>query len=332
MPSERIWVGGYTEDMNGRSEGITLLAVLPDGSLELRGLATATASPSYLALSGDVLYAVGEGVPSVSAFRVTGDELNPLGARDAAGTAPCSLAVLRNRSFLVASCYGDGVVDVHPLAQDGAIGSTGQSLRGEGRGPRAEQDGPHAHDALQIDETTVLTTDLGADAVHVHALGADGLTRTGSIRFPAGVGPRDLLLHPSGALWVLTELSAEIFVLRREAGGFTIVGSVGLPGAEPGDHASALAISADGRFAYAGLRGSNRVAVFAVAEGGERLTPVDSVGSGGGGPRHLVMDGDRLRVANQLTDSVVTFGIGADGIPVPQSSLTVPSPTFLLPA
>jgi hypothetical protein len=42
------------------------------------------------------------------------------------------------------------------------------------------------------------------------------------------------------------------------------------------------------------------------------------------------MDGEYLRVANQLTSSVATFTIGSDGLPVAHSSLPVPSPTYLL--
>ena len=56
-----------------------------------------------------------------------------------------------------------------------------------------------------------------------------------------------------------------------------------------------------------------------------------SVGSGGGWPRHLVIDGEYLRVANQLTNSVVSFTLGVDGLPVLHSSLVVQSPTYLLP-
>jgi 6-phosphogluconolactonase (cycloisomerase 2 family) len=330
MSSDLIWVGGYTDDMSGAARGINLLTVAPDGSLENHGLAAASDSPSYLASSGDVLYAAGEGGPNVLAFRIVGDELHFVGIQGAAGGSPCAIAVVGDRRLLVAACYEDGVIDVHPLRPDGAIGRTSQSLRGDEPGPHVNQDGPHAHAALQVNSTTVATTDLGTDRVYLHALERDGLTRTGVVQFPAGTGPRDLLLHPSGALWVLTELSAEIFVLRPTESGYEIATSVILPGAQPGDHASALARSRDGRFVYSGLRGSDRIAILAVSGGGQQLAPVGFVDCGGGWPRHLVVDGDYLRVANQLTDSVATFAIGDDGIPVLKSSLTVPSPTYLL--
>jgi 6-phosphogluconolactonase len=330
VSSSRIWVGGYTDDMTGTAEGIGLLLVAEDGSLENHGLAVAADSPSYLASSGDTIYAAGEAARVVSAYRVAGNELHFLGLQNTAGETPCAVGVLGNRAALAVACYGDGTVDVHPLSADGALQKTAQSLRGVGKSSLINQTGPHAHSVLQVDATTVLTTDLGTDHVHIHSIDGDLLTRTGSLKFPSASGPRDLFLHPSGRIWVLAELSHEIFVLEREGDGFAIRGSVDLPGAAEGDHAAALALSEDGRFAYAGLRGSDLVSVLAVSDDGATLTPVGSVWSGGGWPRHLVIDGAYLRVANQLTNVVATFTLGADGLPVQHSTLAVPSPTYLL--
>ena len=330
MSASRIWVGGYTDDMNGSAAGIGLLKVAADGSLEDHGIAVAADSPSFLSRSGDMIYAAGEGGPTVSGYKIVGDELLFQGVQDAAGTFPCSLHALADRSALVVACYGTGTIDVHPLSPEGAIQKTGQTLRGEGAGVRIEQEGPHAHDVLQVDPTTLLTTDLGTDHVYVHRVEGDLLTRVGSVSFPAGTGPRDLFLHPSGLVWVVAELSQQLFVLRRSGDSFSIDSQVALPGADETDHASAIGLSTDGRFAYVGLRGSDNISVLAVSEDGATLTPAGFTGSGGGWPRHLVVDGSRLRVANQLTSSVVTFALGDDGIPVKESSLYVPSPTYLL--
>ncbi len=330
MSRSRIWVGGYTDDMNGTADGIGILTVAEDGSLEDHGLAAAADSPSFLARSGDLIYAAGEAAGVVSAYRVAGNELHFLGLQKTAGAGPCALGVLEDRTALIVACYGDGTVDVHPLDPDGSLHKTAQSLRGVDKSSRINQTGPHAHAVLQVDAHTLLTTDLGTDDVHIHSLDGDLLIRTGSVKLPAGTGPRDLLLHPSGLVWVLAELSHEIFVLGRHGDGFAVLSSAALPGAEDGDHAAALALSSDARFAYAGLRGSDQVSVLAVSDDGRALTPVGSVWSGGGWPRHLVVDGDYLRVANHLTNAVVTFTLGDDGIPVHHSTLAVKSPTYLL--
>jgi 6-phosphogluconolactonase len=322
-----IWVGGYTPEMEGVGRGIA--ALRRTGSIvEYLGVLAETPSPSFLTRSGDVLYAAGESGPSVSAFRITPTALEPLGTQAAAGTFPCSLSIVD--SFLIEACYGDGTVGVHLLDGDGIPGPVIQSLGDTGAGPHPAQDGAHAHDALRVDDTTVLTTDLGTDRVHIHTLGAEGLIRTGSLALPPGTGPRDLVLHPSGIVWMLGELSGEIFVLKREGDSFVVDGRVALPGAESGDHSAAIATSSDGRFVYVGHRGSNTVSVVSVDNTGTELTPVASVGCGGDWPRHLTVDGDYLHVANQRSSTVATFAIGADGVPELLGSIAVPSPTYLL--
>jgi 6-phosphogluconolactonase len=329
-PAKRIWVGGYTDDMNGTAEGIGVLLVAADGSLENHGLAVAAESPSFLTKSGDLIFAVSEGAAAVTAYRVADNELHFQGIQQAAGELPCALTVLGDREALAVACYGDGTVDIHPIAPNGSLGKTSQSLRGNGKGTRINQDGPHAHAILQVDATTVLTTDLGTDDVYIQTLDGDLLNRVGSVKLPKGSGPRDLALHPSGVVLLLTELSNELVVLTRVGLEFAIAATIALPGTEDGDHAAGIGISADGRFVYCALRGSDLLAVVEISSDGLTLTEVGSVGAGGGWPRHLVVDGDRIRVANQLTNSIVTFTIGTDGIPVKESSLFVASPTYLL--
>jgi 6-phosphogluconolactonase len=322
-----IWVGGYTPEMDGTGRGIAALR-RTGSTVEYLGVLAETSSPSFLARSGDVLYAAGESDPSVSAFRITPTGLQWMGTQRSAGTFPCSLSIID--SFLIEACYGDGTVGVHRLDTDGIPGPPTQGLRDSGDGPHPAQDGPHAHDALRYDDATVLTTDLGTDRVHIHTLDAMGLTRTGSLQLPAGTGPRDLVLHPSGVVWMLGELSGELFVLKREGDSFVVDGRVALPGAVPGDHSAAIATSSDGRFVYVGHRGSNTVSVVSVDITGSDLSPVASVGCGGDWPRHLTVDGDFLHVANQRSSTVATFRIGTDGVPELLGSIAVPSPTYLL--
>lgn len=314
--------------MGGTGSGIGLLHVDDEGDPHFQGVVAPTASPSYLVRKGDAVYAAGESGPTVSAFRRSGDSLRLLGQVASAGTFPCALTVVG--SLLLAACYGDGAVSVHAVGADGAVQPAGQVLNNQGDGPHPAQDGPHAHGALQVDAAAILSTDLGTDSVFVHSLDESGLTRIGEIALPAGTGPRDLLQHPSGDVWVLGELSSQIYVLRRNRAAFTVVSSVALAGAEPGDHAAGLALGNNGRTMYVGLRGSNRVSVVPLTEDGELLPSVASTSCGGDWPRHLVALGGHLYVANQRSGTLATFDLHADGLPVLRSSIAVPSPTFLL--
>jgi 6-phosphogluconolactonase (cycloisomerase 2 family) len=178
----------------------------------------------------------------------------------------------------------------------------------------------------------VLTLDLGADRLHVHERGTGGShTRVDSLALPAGTGPRDLHALPSGELALLGEWSCEVLVLDPAGREFEIMQILTLPGATPGqDQAAALGVSVDGRFLYAGIRGADRIAVIALDDDG--LRAVDSVPSGGRWPRHLLVDGELLHVANQLSNVIATFRIGADGIPVPLATTATPSPTCVIRA
>ena len=129
---------------------------------------------------------------------------------------------------------------------------------------------------------------------------------------PAGTGPRDLIDLPGGELGLLAEWSCELLLLESVGDAFEVVQILALPGATPGaDQASALGLSADGRHLYAGIRGANRVAIIELEADG--AIAVGSVESGGDWPRHLVVDGDFVHVANQRSSTVATFRIGVDG-------------------
>jgi 6-phosphogluconolactonase len=321
-----FFVGAYTDDMGGEAVGIGALGRLDDGSLDYLGVAVASDSPSYLAAHGHVVYAVEEAAGALVAFRRgNGIALERIDSAYSGGTAPCHVA--RYGDTIVTACYVDGRLGVHdaePLA-------LAQVLEGSGDGPHPAQDGPHAHATFALDDSTIVSADLGADLVHVHSLRDGVLTRTASVELPAGTGPRDFVRHASGLLFVLGELGLTLVVLEWSDGKLAVVGSHALPGAEPGDHASGLTASADGRFVWAGLRGSNRIAVLAVSDDGRSVIPVTSVSAEGDWPRHHVIDGDVMHVAHERSSTVASFRIGDDGVPrLIAAPIAVPSPIFLL--
>lgn len=317
-----VWLAGtYTDDMGGTADGILALRTTATGGLEVTGTAAHIASPSYLALDGTTVYAVAEGAGRLAAFALDGSTLAARGDASSGGDAPCHIGVYG--STIIVSNYVSGtlgVIAADPLALV-------QTLAAEGSGPHSAQDGPHAHSALRLDDGTVLAADLGADRIHVHTLHNGRLERTSSLELAPGTGPRDIVALPDGRLLVLAELSAELLLLRWN-GSLSVVTRVALAGAAAGDHAAGISLSRDGRFVYVALRGSNRVSVIAID--GDDLSAVDSVSCAGDWPRHLVVEGDVLHVANQLSSTVTSFSIGSDGIPQLLETTAVPSPTFLL--
>lgn len=326
-----IWAGSYTDTMGGYSRGISALRLTSRG-LQYLGLAAATGSPSFLAISETtgILYATDEGNGRVEAFarKGKGAALVPLGGQPTSGTLPCHLAV--TSQWLYASNYGSGTVDVFPLQADGRIGTLATTLSpGSGlpNGPAPEQDGPHAHSTLAFGDT-VISADLGTDRVHLFRWRDESLELETSIEFPAGTGPRDFVISPvAGKIFVLGELGGSVFTL---GGGRNLqILRSGRTGASAGDNAAGLAIDPTGRFLYTGLRGSNRVAVI----DSQTLQPIADVPSGGETPRNLCIIGDMLLVANQGSGTVATFQLDPDsGVPTATGApLFVDTPTYLLP-
>lgn len=395
----RILTGGYTADMDGSGSGIGMLLAgaaddaLAGGPLGFAGTVAPADSPSWVTLHpgspglsrGDVVYAALEGAGAVQAFRRTGEAtFAALGEPVATGELTCHLAVARDGSFLVASCWGDGRVVRVELDAAGRLGSaTTAPAAKDPYGPDAdvqadfavdiaaaaralrEVAGEYAHLIPGSDESDedlakaeaetslaaadprvsrahetvflpgglVATTDMGLDLVRFWRPGGSGLTPVHQIVLPRGSGPRHMVLHPSGHLYVVTELSHEVFVLAPSREGvWGIVGGTPLGfGILPADTAAELAASFDGQFLYAGVRGSNTIATLRVRGAGESLEPVALVESGVDWPRHHLVARDTLLVAGQLSDEVASLTLdGRTGVPGRVRHRTaVPSPTCI---
>ena len=196
-------------------------------------------------------------------------------------------------------------------------------------GPHPDQGYSRQHAAFVTDDNVLVSLDLGSDQLHLHRLVHGVVSRYDSFELPRGTGPRDIARHPSGLIVVLGELDATMHLLAWDDG-FTHLDSVQLPQVER-EHAAALAFSADGRFAYTALRRSDRIAVVAVDADERRLSFIDVVPGGGSWGRHLVVDGDLLHVANQVSNEVTSFRIRTDGVPIQLAPGTaVGSPSYLL--
>jgi 6-phosphogluconolactonase len=174
--------------------------------LEHRGLLAELPSPTWLLVEDSVVYAPLEFNNEVVALKVSksgeGLHLEPLSRVSVQGDTPTHLAVSHDASgkaHLLVACYGDGNVCILPLESDGSIGEHGQVLTNEGHGPLPAQECPHAHWILPLPDGRILSTDLGADRIHVHQWEDDRLRRTSSIVCAPGTGPRDMHLLPSAA-------------------------------------------------------------------------------------------------------------------------------------
>lgn len=362
----RFWLGGYGSDMGGAADGIGLLAG-DEGraptTLAYRGAVAAALSPSWLAQHPtlDVVYAALEGAGTVQAFARSGEStLAPLGEPVEAGEAVCHLAVAPDGRSLIASCYGDGRVvrilldpagvpmadaahkaaalraallgepaEAQVPAGVGVAASDPYALDGE---PRAS----HAHAAAFLPDGRIATTDLGFDLVRIWRVGAEGLRIDHEVVLPRGTGPRHMVVHPSGHLHVVTELSAEVFTLAAGRDGtWAIVSSTtsSLIANVGADFPSELARSRDGETLYIALRGSNTIAALRVKGSGETVEPLSVADSGVDWPRHILVHEGLLLVAGQRSDDITVVDLdertGAAGSI--RHHAPAPAPTHFLP-
>jgi 6-phosphogluconolactonase len=332
-----IWAGSYTADGEGRGEGIGALRAGPGGALSWLGLATEADSPSFLAVHPTlpVVYAVGEKAGTVHAYRRSGEfGLVPAGSAWTTGEAPCHVAVDPLGHYLTVACWGDGQVLLFELADDGGISARFAAAAS------AEPDRPsRAHTSLTLADGRVMTTDLGHDLLRIWTYRpGSGISLDHEVALPHGCGPRHLAQHPGGSVFVVTEYSVEVAVVHQsaETGIFTLssIGPATRAGALSGDAGAEIALSADGRHVYVGVRGSNRMSVLQVGADGGSLRPVADFPSGGNWPRHHLVRNGWLHVAHELSGDVVTFPLdpvsGLPGDPVDRMALA--SPTALVPA
>lgn len=338
VPSDGlIWTGSYTADAGGSGAGIEALRAGTDGTLRWLGVATAADSPSFLAVHPtlDVVYAVGEAARTVRAYRRSGEfGLAPAGREWPAGDAACHVAVDPQGRFLVVACWGDGQVLLYELDGDGGISARFAAAASTlaGRPSRA-------HASLMLDDGRIMTTDLGHDLLRVwNYVPGQGLRLDHELALARDSGPRHLVQHPKGPVLVVTEYSIEVAVLQRsrESGAFSLAGVVQATaaGALPGDAAAEIALGADGRHAYIGVRGSNRIGVLDVGGDGSVVRAVADVPSGGDWPRHHLVRNGWLHVAHERSGDVVTFPLDPEtGLPGEAvGRLDLASPTALVPA
>ncbi|GAA3752318.1 lactonase family protein [Microbacterium kribbense] len=344
----RFLTGGYTAEMDGEATGIGMLLAgaaddrLAGGSLGFAGDAVRTGgSPSWIAAHPalDVVYAALEGDGAVQAFTRTGEaSFARLGAPVPAGELACHVAVSPDGASLVASCWGDGQVVRMALDAAGRPSSpqTAVAAVDPYAGFGVDDRTSHAHQTRFLRSGRIVTCDMGFDLLRFWRAGARGLEAAEELVLPMGTGPRHLQSHPSGHLYVITELSREVFVLAEgPSGAWRVISGVPLS-ADPttaGDTAAELAVSRDGQFLYAGLRGSNTISTLRVRGDGSSLDLVAQVDSGVDWPRHHVVARDTLLVAGQHSNEVASLTLDErTGVPGRARQRTaVPSPTCLLP-
>lgn len=246
-----------------------------------------------------------------------------------------------SKTLFVAN-HESGDVTALPLQADGALGKviSGQKTFGTGPHPRQDKPEPH-HTALDpVSRRYLLAADAGADRIFIYRFNpATRALTPGRVPFealPPGSAPRHLSFSPDGKyVYVVTEISADIRVYSWDANNERLQ-SIQAFSAYPADfkdaHKSAaeIAVSRDGKFVYASVRGDhNSLVVYAVNSPDGKLKEIQRLPSGGKSPRSFDIDptGRWMLVMNDVSSSVNVFRVDpvAGKLSPTNSSLKIPN-------
>ncbi|MGP4040498.1 lactonase family protein [Gracilibacillus sp. D59] len=275
-------------------------------------------NPTYLTVShnNQYLYAVSkEGDQGgVSAFSVEKNgDLEKINSQATEGSAPCHVSVNSENNLVVAANYHTKQVEAFLANEDGSL-QIPKAVEHEGNGPHERQEKPHLHFAgFTPDEQYVVVVDLGSDTITTYRPKEDVLQKVRVLTLKPGSGPRHIAFHPDGQYaYVMTELSNEVVVLKyhEEEGTFEEVQYIStLPeDFTENSQGSAIHLSSDGKFVYAGNRGHNSIAIYRVKED-HSVEFIDWTHTEGDWPRDFVLDPTEqfIVASNQETGTLVLF-------------------------
>lgn len=315
------FVGTYTK---GESKGIYSFTLDPQaGQITNIRVAAEVDSPTYLTISKDngFLYSVAkEGeTGGIAAFAINNGlgELTPLNTQMLPGSPPCHVSVHDNAGIVFSTNYHKGEVVSYLIEKEsGKISPPISIIKHEGSGPDPRQEKAHTHFAgVTPDGKFIAVCELGADQLFTYQVAEDGkLTEVSRLAIRPGSGPRHLTFHPNRRFaYIMTEFSSEVIALKydEENGSFSVIQTISTIPEDftENNQGSAIHISNDGRFVYAGNRGLNSIAVFGVDTETGKLELVQRISTEGDWPRDFCLDPSEnfIVASNQNSSNLVLY-------------------------
>jgi 6-phosphogluconolactonase len=269
--------------------------------------------------------------------------LNQVGSN---GGGPTSLKLDGTGKVAIVACFGAGRTNAFRVNPDGTLGEMTATMQHAGTGPHPRQKSPHAHGiAVSPDNRYVYSADLGADRVFIFkfdaAKGSLTPNETPFFQTSAGMGPRQMVFHPSGKfLYLLTELIPRVLVFAvGKEGSLTLIDTTSLSPDDPKADLSAagIVIRRDGKFLYTTTRADSSVEMFTVDQATGKLTAGARLHTGGKSPWSSAIDptGRYLLTTDIESNALSVFQLDAasgtpkllgagPSVPVPASSIFVP--------
>ena len=329
----------------GNGRGIHLFEVnRTTGAMTPAGILELGTSPSCLAVNGagTRLYSANEtdrvgdnkeGTVSAFAINRADGKLELLNSVRSGGAGPTFVSVHPSERFVLVANYFGGSVAVLPVLADGRLGVATDIKNDAGKiGPAKATNAPpgsfavsghdrtHAH-MNQADKSGrfVLHVDLGLDRIFVWKFddqkGVLAPCEQPFVSLPAGDGPRHFYFHANGRwLYSIQEEGSNIVLFDFDAATGRLSSRQTISTLPPGfagsNFCSAVMVSADGRFVYAGNRLHDSIGIFSIGPNGT-LTYVGEEWTRGNYPRSFNVDptGTYLYCCNQRADNIAVFRV-----------------------
>lgn len=334
------YVGCFTtEHRKARGKGISVYRIdATAGAWSLIEVLETIANPGYLALDSQqrFLYASHGDGDTVSAYAIDPQtrRLKFLNQQPSRGDNGPHLVVDPGDKYVVVA-NGPGIA-VLPINADGSLAPLTDAVVPPGKeGPYKREQGLGAHPHQVVFDASgrfLISPDKGVDATHIYKLDlANGKLVPNDppfVKSRYGAGPRHLSFHPTRPIaYLINELDSTVTTYQWDAQGDmrgSLIPVHIIPTTPPtfvGDNTGAeIAVAPNGLFVYVSNRGHNSIATFAVDAKDSTLTPLGWESTQGKKPRFFALDpaGEKLYVANEDSDTLVAFKLGAmSGKPVP---------------
>ena len=307
-------IGTYTGE---NSRGIYKAAINEEGLLSEPMLAEESENPSFLArsTSGKLLFAVNENTSGqVSVFMNEADSLSAANTINIPGEHPCHISIHKD-SLIIVSNYSSGNIVLLGINEQQDL-TLHDTLTFSGNSIDERQQAPHAHSSYFLNDSTLITSDLGSDRLWINKIvkkdTALGLQPVNAITIEPGSGPRHLEFNKEkDRIYVMNELSNTISVLGKNEDTFEVVQTIStLPEDFTGHSQGAdLHLDQSGKFLYASNRGHQSLVIYKVSQTDGTLNVSGWEDIRGDWPRNFAITPNNLFlvVANERSGELVAF-------------------------
>eukprot|EP00177_Eucheuma_denticulatum_P005845 GFKZ01010661.1.p1 GENE.GFKZ01010661.1~~GFKZ01010661.1.p1 ORF type:complete len:398 (+),score=46.83 GFKZ01010661.1:31-1194(+) len=336
-PSVTLAIGSYTGQPwlpSAAGDGISLFRFTPPDLTPVAVLPPSSSgtNPSYLATTSSALLAVNENDNATlsAVYFSTAPPFVTSQTIDLQASAATHLSPLPDTDLIAIAAFNGQVVTARLANQSLSLldvfdippfNQTNQTIADT----YWQFSEPHPHMALPF-KRGILVPDLGSNTVWVFSVRSDGtLAIIDQVILEPTDGPRHAVLHHSGAVYVVNEVSLTLVVLRED------VCAPGLRKCQRrrlvlddlpfGTSAAAIRLSDDQRFLYVSVRlpddQEGLIVAFEVKDDGKVGRRVGTWGSGGVHPRDFDLV-DAVRVGDRCDSFVVVVNRDSDNVVVRQ--------------